>query len=187
MSALPVDPIEPLFQGASKSAVLLVDLQHDFLHGEGRMPVDQGAVPELLACVAAVVAQADAAGVPTLHIVNAFPTWRVASLFRNFAATAGTPGAALDVRAPHRDAPIFTKSRSDAFSNPELEAWLRASGVERLIVLGVYAEGCVRRTVEGARARGFEVLVPRAGVASRNPAAVARGLAAMTRAGASTV
>jgi hypothetical protein len=38
--------------------------------------------------------------------------------------------------------------------------------------------------VEGARDRGFAVFVPRSGIASRNQAAVERGLAAMTEAGA---
>ena len=35
MPAPPVASIEPLFHAASKSAVLLVDLQRDFLRSEG--------------------------------------------------------------------------------------------------------------------------------------------------------
>ncbi len=167
------------------AAVLLVDLQVDFLRVEGRLPVSPGAVPQLLDCVRETVAEAHEAGVPIVHIVNAFPRWSIGNLFRKFAAIEGSPGAAIDDRVPRSDAePVFAKTRSDAFSNPELEAWLHRRGIGRVLVLGVYADACVRRTVEGALARGIAVTVPRAGVASRSTAAVDRGMSAIIRAGA---
>ena len=136
------------------SAVLLVDLQVDFLDADGRLPVEQSAVPPLLKCVEAVVAEAHEVGVPIVHIVNAFPRWSIANIFRKFAAIEGSPGAAIDDRVPRSEAePIFTKARSDAFSNAELETWMREHEIERILVLGVYADACVRRTVEGAVAR----------------------------------
>jgi nicotinamidase-related amidase len=172
---------------STHSAVLLIDLQVDFLRAEGRLPVAQSAVPPLLECVEAVVAEAHEVGVPVVHIVNAYPRWSIGNLFRKFAAIEDSPGAAIDERVPRSDAdPVFTKARSDAFSNPELDSWIREHGIERLLVLGVYADACVRRTVEGALARGIAVTVPRDGVASRSAAAVDRGLRAITRVGAAT-
>jgi nicotinamidase-related amidase len=169
------------------AAVLLVDLQVDFLRGEGRLPVSPDAVPPLLDCVRAVVAEAHEAGVPIVHIVNEYPRWSIGNLFRKFAAIEGSPGAAIDDRVPRNDAePVFTKAHSDAFSNPKLESWLRQRGIGRVLVLGVYADACVRRTVEGALARGIAVTVPRAGVASRSAAAVDRGMSAIVRAGGTT-
>ena len=169
------------------SAVLLVDLQVDFLNAEGRLPVAQSAVPPLLECVGAVVAEAHEVGVPVVHIVNEYPRRSISNLFRKFAAIKDSPGAAIDERVPRSEAdPIFTKARSDAFSNPELDCWIREHEIERLLVLGVYADACVRRTVEGALARGIAVTVPRDGVASGSAAAVDRGLRAITRAGATT-
>lgn len=167
--------------------MLLVDLQVDFLSADGRLPVAQSAVPPLLACVRAVVTEAHACGVAVVHIVNAFPRWSLGNIFRKFAAIDGSPGAAIDERVPRSaDDLVFSKARSDAFSNPELDAWIREHRIERLLVLGVYADACVRRTVEGALSRGIAVTVPRVGVASRSAAAVDRGLRAITRAGATT-
>lgn len=82
--------------------------------------------------------------------------------------------------------PVFTKARSDAFSNAQLESWIHQHAIERLLVLGVYADACVRRTAEGALRRGIAVTVPRVGVASRSTAAVDRGLRAIRRAGGTT-
>ena len=169
------------------SAVLLVDLQVDFLRDEGRLPVPQSFVPPLLECAEAVVTEARQAGVPVVHIVNAFPRWSVGNLFRKFAAIQGSPGAAIDDRVPRGDdEPVFTKARSDAFSNAQLESWIHQHAIERLLVLGVYADACVRRTAEGALRRGIAVTVPRVGVASRSTAAVDRGLRAIRRAGGTT-
>lgn len=168
----------------TSSAILLIDLQVDFLRAEGRLPVDGSAVPPLLDFVREVVAEANEVGVPVIHIVNRYPRWSVGNLFRKFAAIEGSAGAAVDDRVPRTDAePVFAKSRADAFSNPKLETWIRERGIERVFALGVYADACVRRTVEGALARGIAVTVPRAGVASRSKAAVDRGLRAITRAG----
>jgi nicotinamidase-related amidase len=169
------------------SAVLLVDLQVDFLRAEGRLPVAPGFVSPLLECAEAVVIEAREAGVRVVHIANAFPRWSVGNLFRKFAAIQDSPGAALDDRVSRGDdEPVFTKARSDAFSNPQLESWIHQHGIERLLVLGVYADGCVRRTAEGALHRGIAVIVPRAGVASRSTVAVDRGLRAIRRAGGTT-
>ena len=62
MSLIP----DELLSNPSESAVVLVDLQKDFLLPDGRMPVDQAAVPSLLECVDAIVAEAgiDFAGTP---------------------------------------------------------------------------------------------------------------------------
>ncbi len=172
---------------AAHSAVLLVDLQVDFLQAEGRLPVAQSAVPAVLERVNAVVAEAREVGVAVAHVVNAFPRRSIGNLFRKFAAIEGSPGAEIDARVPRSDSdPVFSKARSDAFSNSALGAWIHKQGIERLLVLGVYADGCVRRTVEGALARGIAVTVPRDGVASRSAAAVDRGLRAITRAGATS-
>ncbi len=172
---------------AAHSAVMLVDLQVDFLRAEGRLPVAQGSVASLLDCVRAVVDEARAAEVQVIHVVNAFPRWSVGNLFRKFSAIDGSPGAAIDDRVPQRTSElVFRKQSSDAFSNPELESWAREQGIERLLVMGVYADGCVSRTVKGALARGIAVTVPRDGVASGSQAGVERGLRAVTRAGATS-
>lgn len=72
----------------------------------------------------------------------------------------GKPGwavwAALGQAA---DEPTFSKSVGDAFSNPELGAWVSGAGARRVILLGAQTDQCVAATVGGALARGLGVTV----------------------------
>jgi nicotinamidase-related amidase len=81
-------------------------------------------------------------------VVNQFPkSDRIANLLRNNAAISGTLGAKLDERL-HVDGEVrvFEKLRPGAFTNPDLEPYLKAHAVTQLFILGVFAEGCVRST-----------------------------------------
>ena len=81
--------------------------------------------------------------------------------FRRGAAVEGTAGADVDPRIRGTDTVrVFAKHRSSAFSNPELAPYLRAHGVSKVYVLGVFAEGCIRATAAEARQLGFDVVVP---------------------------
>jgi len=152
-----------------RSAVLLLDLQVDFLDvARGRMPVDEGAALRVIAAANAVLAGEALAGALPVLVVNRFPaTARFANFFRRGAAVAGSAGAGLDPRiigAPN--VRVFAKQRASAFSNPELRPYLEGQGVRRLWVIGVFAEGCVRATALEARQLGFEVVVPEAEIAT---------------------
>lgn len=61
---------------------------------------------------------------------------------------------------------LFHKTTADAFSNRVFVDWLREARVRDLVILGVFAEGCVRATVASALRRGFSVHVLVPGVAS---------------------
>ena len=53
----------------------------------------------------------------------------------------------------------FSKNKADAFSNPDLATYLSQQKINELIVTGVFVEGCVSATVNGALARNFKVIV----------------------------
>ncbi len=171
----------------SRSAALLLDLQHDFLGAAGsRMPVDPAGAWAVLRAANAVLDGALLPGALRIVVVNEFPpAQRLANFFRRGAAVAGTPGAALDARLhPVGTARLFSKSRSSAFTNPGLEPYLRAERVTELYVLGVFAEGCVRATVADARKFGFPVTVLPDAIATNAAWKLRFALWAMRRAGA---
>ncbi len=76
--------------------------------------------------------------------------------------------------------------RSGATSDTVLEELLRARGVERVVVVGLATDYCVKETVLDGRRRGFAVEVVREGVrpVDRAPGDGDRALEAMARAGA---
>lgn len=174
----------------TRTAVLLMDLQTDFLGGEGaRMPVDAAGAAEVIKTANAILAGEVLPSSLPIIIVNQFPcSDSIGNFFRRHAAVIGTPGAELDGRIEGAaDIKTFAKSKPSAFSNPELEVFLKADNVTELYVMGVFAEGCVRSTVVDARKLGYNVVVPIDAVATNASWKKRFGLWAMKRAGATLV
>jgi nicotinamidase-related amidase len=169
------------------SAILLMDLQRDFLDvQEGRMPVDGAGASNVLETANHIFSKKVLAEALPILVVNQFPAnARIANFFRRGAAMAGSAGATLDGRLKnHESAKIISKSSPSAFSNPELELYLHAHKVKELYVLGVFAEGCVRSTVIQAVKLGYTVHVIADSVATNAGWKKMFALWAMRRAGA---
>jgi nicotinamidase-related amidase len=170
-----------------KTAILLMDLQRDFLDREaGRMPVDERGAKAALRVANAVLSKRVLADALPILVTNQFPaSARVANFFRHGAAIGGTRGAELDPRLERSGSEVvIAKARPSAFSNPELQRYLHAHGVQTLYVLGVYAEGCVRASVVEAVKLGYSVIVVADAVASNAAWKKSFALWAMARAGA---
>ncbi|MNS14889.1 nicotinamidase/pyrazinamidase [compost metagenome] len=78
----------------------------------------------------------------------------------------------------------FPKREGDAFSNPAFGAHLAENQVDRLILAGVYADGCLAATAEGALRRGYGVTVLSDAVAAATPDAATRACEQLARQGA---
>jgi nicotinamidase-related amidase len=170
------------------AAVLVLDLQRDFLEDAGRMPIARSQVTPLLAGANAVIDAAAARGTPVVYVLNEFPRSQfVLNFFRRGAAVAGTPGAELDPRVHVSGNVRIPKEASDAFTNPSLDPWLREHGVKSIILLGVFAPHCVRATCAGALRRGYRVTVVGDAVAAATDAARDRAVEKMRAGGASVV
>lgn len=167
-----------------RAALVVLDMQRDFVGPAARMPIGPGQAEPLLAAVNARIAAAQAAGEDVVYVRNAFAPGDVANWFRNRAAVAGEPGAALDPRLRLADGPIFDKDQPDAFGNPKFEAWLRQRHVDRITVAGVFADQCVAATAKAALARGYAVLVDPGLLGAANPRAVAAAAEDLYKAGA---
>lgn len=173
-----------------KFAVLLMDLQKDFLDAdEGRMAVERVGAESVLKMANQVLAKTILAEALPILVVNQYsPATHVGNFLRKGAAIIGTPGAELDERLVNTDdVKVITKSSASAFSNPELDKMLLEFGVQELYVLGVHAEACVCATVIDAIELGFTVHVPADGVASTASWKKRFALWTMKRAGADIV
>jgi len=173
-----------------RAAVLLLDLQVDFLDTvHGRMPVSSDGALRVVAAANEVLEGRIFTGALPVLVVNKFPVAaRVANFFRHGAAVAGSPGAELDPRIRAGSGiRVFPKERADAFTNPALEPYLREEGVERLCILGVFAEGCIRATALSARRKGFKVEVPQSEIATNSSWKEAVALWALRRGGVTII
>jgi nicotinamidase-related amidase len=141
-------------------ALLLIDLQKDFLAEDGRMPIGPERAERLIMVANRLIDSFKKNGGVPIFIGSEFSKKDViGNFFRRFAALKGSDGAQLDQRLHKEGCPYFPKSKSDAFSNPNLDAHLKKHGASRLYVSGVYSEGCIRATAIGARKRGYQVVL----------------------------
>ena len=156
----------------ANTALLLIDVQEDFLDRPGLTP-DRAT---LVATLTAVLDHARQSGLPVIHVhtrvdgdlTNAMP-------HRHTSATAevvaGTPGAESPPGlAPAAGEPLLFKRFFSAFDAADLIATLRGFDAQRLIVAGVHGHACIRDTVTDAYRSGFEIVIPEGTVASYDPA-----------------
>lgn len=169
------------------TALLIIDFQRDFLETSGRMPISSRNADILISLSNRLIMHAESAGWKLIFIKNEFKKsdW-IGNLFRKRAAIEGTVGAEIDPRViSTKSSLVISKSRADAFTNPELAEVLNSSGIRQIVIIGVMAEGCVRATVNGAIKRGFSVTVVSDCVASSRDFLKRFGLNSMQKAGAS--
>jgi len=167
------------------SALMLIDLQADFLDDDGRMPVARAHVAPMIAAAAEALELFKRCGRPVVAVGNEYRRGDVVmNILRRYASLEGSPGARWDQRVPLDGAKYFPKWGGSAFGNPELEPWLRANGVGALVVAGLMARGCVTATTKAAIERGFRVMLIEPAIACMSDRSRERALARLERKGA---
>jgi nicotinamidase-related amidase len=61
--------------------------------------------------------------------------------------------------APDKAEPVVEKNYGDAFEDTTLETLLSGLGVGRLVVVGAQTDACIRSTLHGAFARGYDAIL----------------------------
>lgn len=153
---------------AARTALLVVDMQNDFVHPEGSLFVPDA--PKTVPIIRNLIEQAREAGARVVFTQDwhqlddpEFAIWP-----RH--AVAGSWGA--EVVAELEPLPGETrihKLRYDAFYGTPLEHLLRLWRVEKVVVVGTVANICVLHTAGSAALRWFEVVLPADGVSALTP------------------
>ncbi len=168
----------------SRCALLVVDLQNDFVHPRGWSARHHPEAPPLRHVIPPInrlVAAARTARVPVAYVVMAHgpavdaPNYRARYGSRGWEGDIlcadGPWGAALDEElAPPRPGDLTVVRHSyDAFAGTPLDEQLRARGVETVVGTGVVTNLCVQTTVQHAFALGYYVVVAEDGTAATDP------------------
>ena len=121
------------------TALLVVDVQNTVLEGAHERDA-------VVANVGSLVEKARRERVPVVwvqhfdeEIVRGSDDWRIVPEL--------TPGDAE---------PLVEKSYGDAFEDTALETVLSGLGVGRLVIVGAQTDACIRSTLHGALARGYD-------------------------------
>jgi nicotinamidase-related amidase len=172
---------EPLSVDLDKTALIMIDMQRDFLEPGGfgeSLGNDVSLLSAAIAPCRAVLESArrrrmlivhtreghrpDLSDAPKAKVERGAPSLRIGApgpmgriLIR------GEPGH--DIVAPlypKEGEPVVDKPGKGAFYSTDLQSILQNRGIENLIVCGVTTEVCVHTTVREANDRGYRCIVP---------------------------
>lgn len=167
---------------APQTALIIIDIQEDYTGPQAKKRYRDG--DRIIASSNALLEQARQKGMPVVYIENVIDNPLI-SFFAGGVNAPGAPGTATDrriVKVP--GAKTFTKNRSDAFINPELDAFLRQNQVNRILITGLDAAFCVNATTRGALNRGYKVTLFPEGIATESGKSIDKLINAWREAGA---
>ncbi|MFI7546492.1 isochorismatase family protein [Actinoplanes sp. NPDC049599] len=121
------------------TALIVIDVQNDVVGGAHNRDA-------VVANVAVLVGKARAAGVPVVWVQHSSDPM-----------PAGSEGWQFVPELTREESePLVPKRWADSFEETELESVLAAHRVGRLIVAGAQTDECIRSTLHGAVARGYD-------------------------------
>lgn len=133
----------------SKSALIVIDVQKGF--DEPYWGPRNN--PQAERCIALLLKQGRANGLPIFHVKHN-------SRLSRSPLHPGNPGNAFkDIAAPRESEPVIGKDVNSAFIGTDLEAQLRAVGIDRVIIVGLTTPHCISTSARMASNLGFRTMV----------------------------
>jgi len=122
------------------TALMVIDVQNDVVAGAHQRDT-------VIANISALVDRARDEGVPIVWVQHS-----------DDGLETGSPGwEYVPELARKNSEPLVQKNYGDSFEGTDLEAVLAEAGVGRLVVTGAQTDACIRSTIHGAFARGYDV------------------------------
>jgi ureidoacrylate peracid hydrolase len=187
MGHILLDRLEEKVLPPQRTALLIVDMQNDFVHDDGVCGKAFGTamLEGFQAVIEPIRRLADAArwaGVPVFYSMVtqlpdgslASPVWLADNLrygFEPIQCMRGTWGhRIIDQLTPQPGDIAFEKTRRSCFQGTGFENLLRARDVRSIVTVGVAASGCVESTVRDAIEKDFFVIVAQDAIGNNTPA-----------------
>lgn len=151
---------------APRTALIVIDIQEDYTGPQAKKRYRDG--DRIIATSNDLLNQARHKEMPVVFIENVIENPLIRFLAGGVNAP-GAPGTATNWRLLQvPGAATLTKNRADAFSNPELDAFLRRNQVNKVLLTGLDAAYCVNATARGALNRGYKVTLFPDGIATES-------------------
>ena len=151
---------------ADKTAVIVVDMQNDFVKRGGTLLVDAAA--ETIANIADLLEHARLAGVPVAYTQDThYEGDKEWAIWPEHCRAETWGWEIIDELRPKPDDLVCRKSRYDGFYDTWLDHYLtRIWQVEHVVIVGTVSSICVLHTAASAGLRWFHVVVPADGVSA---------------------
>lgn len=150
---------ESLTLEAGKTALIIVDMQNDFVNPRGSLYVKNS--EKIIPNIRRILDKAKTRNAIIVYTQDWHPEDSPEFKIWPKHCVAGSWGAEIvDELKPQPGDLVVRKETYDAFYGTELERVLRENGVEIVVVTGVVANICVLHTAGSAALRGFKVVFP---------------------------
>ena len=164
----PYEVREGITLDPARTALLVVDMQNDFVDSAGALCVPDAAAT--VPVIARLAERARAAGMQVVYSQDTHdegdPEWMI---WPEHARRDGWGWQIVDALAPQEDDTVVQKVRYDAFYGTHLDHLLRLWHVDTLVVCGTVANICVHYTAASAALRWYDVVIPRDAVSALDP------------------
>ena len=159
---------------AENPALIVVDMINGFTDSACPLGTD---CPEVVSANVELLSAFREKGLPVFFTTVVYDDDQQATVFRQKvpalnALRRGSHWVALDVAMERLETePLIEKHWPSAFHKTDLDAQLRALGVDSLVVTGLTTSGCVRASAVDGLQNNYQVVVAKEAVGDRNPAA----------------
>ena len=160
--------VESVELPARETAVIVVDMQNDFVKPEGKLFVPTA--PATIEPIRRLLEKARAAGVRVFYTQDThwegdpeFKIWGEHVLY-------GTWGWQIvdELKPDEKKDIVVRKTRYDGFYGTPLDDLLRVYGIKNTVIVGTVANICVLHTAASAALRWYKVVVPMDGISALN-------------------
>lgn len=135
----------------SKSALLIIDLQNEYL-STGKLPLVN--IEQATENAAKVIAKARQNAMPVIHIQHISASDEIPIFVPN------SNGIEFqDTVKPNADETVIVKNNINAFLNTNLKEILDTQGITELVVIGAMSHMCIDAAVRAAADFGYKVTV----------------------------
>lgn len=145
----------------SRTALVIVDMQNDFVRADGALPIEDAA--GTIAAIENLRQFARDAGIPVFYTQDSHYEGDPEYAIWGEHCAVGTDGwnivQELEPDESRGDR-VFRKDRYDGFFGTNLDTTLRQRGIDSLIICGTVANICVLYTAASAAIRWYHVILP---------------------------
>jgi nicotinamidase-related amidase len=139
-------------------ALLVIDIQENLLNPDSRIHIDLKNVDHFFKNVNHTIDLFEHSGLPVLYITNEWSNFLVNWITGNVCKKGGK-GVGPDPRLRRVNMKLYRKSTKSALLNAELLRDLRDLKVSEIVLVGLFAEHCVKATMMDALKNNFRVTV----------------------------
>lgn len=152
---------------ASKTCIIVVDMQNDFVDPKGKLFVSSAA--KTIPAIKKLLEKARKHNVKVFYTMDTHMKDDIEFKIWGEHTVENTWGwQIVDELKPNENDIIVRKLRYDGFFGTPLDHLLRIHGIENVIIVGTVANICVLHTAGSAALRGYKIIVPVDGISALN-------------------